>query len=274
MKGRLKRAPGMDSKLLVLTNCWPDLQNDLQSKSYHGYLQEYASLLKHYLDAASLLDLEISEIRNIVSILIRLTKIDSKLGLDELNKLALKRLAMLYFYVGEVKSGLEACQGIMNREVDMSFEIDDTPGSSEYEYFDAVCKYYETHDSGMHEILIQMRDEWKAKSTSLDYDYALCLFVEKGDSGRGVRGRMRTLKASLELASKASPDDKVSFDNQTKSPDDPFVGSVYNSLKAVRKVIGRYGHKEASKRFYNAHFSIENSKQTFTGDSIGLAAGL
>ncbi|HEQ99295.1 MAG TPA: hypothetical protein ENO22_08145, partial [candidate division Zixibacteria bacterium] len=263
-----------DSKLLILINYWPDLKDDLISKSYQSYLQEYTSLLKHYFIAESLLDLKISEIDVIITVLENLTKIDPGLELDKWEKLALRRLATLYLYVGEVEPGLNACQRILGREIDKGIDLENAAGLSEYENFEAICHHYEKSDSRLHEILLRIKDEWKSKSRGLDYDIAFCLFVEKDDSGNNMRGRMRTLKASVELVSKTSPDDKVTFDNQTKSPDDPFVGSVYNSLKAVRKVIGRYGHKEASKRFYNAHFSIENSKQTFTGDSIGLAAGL
>ena len=274
IKGKLRRAPVSDSKLLILINYWPDLKDDLISKSYQSYLQEYTSLLKHYFIAESLLDLKISEIDVIITVLENLTKIDPGLELDKWEKLALRRLATLYLYVGEVEPGLNACQRILGREIDKGIDLENAAGLSEYENFEAICHHYEKSDSRLHEILLRIKDEWKSKSRGLDYDIAFCLFVEKDDSGNNMRGRMRTLKASVELVSKTSPDDKVTFDNQTKSPDDPFVGSVYNSLKAVRKVIGRYGHKEASKRFYNAHFSIENSKQTFTGDSIGLAAGL
>ena len=110
IKGKLRRAPVSDSKLLILINYWPDLKDDLISKSYQSYLQEYTSLLKHYFIAESLLDLKISEIDVIITVLENLTKIDPGLELDKWEKLALRRLATLYLYVGEVEPGLNACQ--------------------------------------------------------------------------------------------------------------------------------------------------------------------
>ena len=68
--------------------------------------------------------------------------------------------------------------------------------------------------------------------------------------------------------------DMVAFDNQIKTPDDPFIGVAYESLKAVRLGLRSAGFARQADDAFRAFLSIEQSDRTFTGDSIGLAAAL
>ena len=128
--------------------------------------------------------------------------------------------------------------------------------------------------TNVRKILDQILTDWQSERESAYHDRACCLFVEKDESGRATRGRMKTLVGNVELFGKSAPTDEITFDNQIKTPDDPFVGTGYNSLKAVRQIFKLTGLKNQASSFYHAHFHIEDSGQTFTGDSIGLALGL
>jgi len=98
--------------------------------------------------------------------------------------------------------------------------------------------------------------------------------VDKNYRGASGRGRMRLLEGSVEPSGRTAASDEVSFDNQVKTPDDPFVGVTYDALAAVRRLFDSLDDKVRSKAFYHAHYAIRDSGQTFTGDSIGLAAAL
>jgi len=68
--------------------------------------------------------------------------------------------------------------------------------------------------------------------------------------------------------------DLVAFDNQVKTPDDPFIGAGYDSLKAARRSLRNFGFGHRAQGSLRAFLSIEGNDRTFTGDSIGLAVAL
>ena len=82
------------------------------------------------------------------------------------------------------------------------------------------------------------------------------------------------MTGKVELFGKSARTDEITFENQIKTPDDPFVGVAYDALQAVRRTFKVAGLKLQGSSFYHAHFSIADSGQTFSGDSIGLAFAL
>jgi hypothetical protein len=82
-----------------------------------------------------------------------------------------------------------------------------------------------------------------------------------------------TEAAAKRPGSVGSPD-QVAFDNQVKTPDDPFIGVAYDSLKAVRTGLRSAGFAQRAQGSYRAFLSVDGSNRTFTGDSIGLAVSL
>ena len=130
----------------------------------------------------------------------------------------------------------------------------------------------------MADVLKDIHELWDAERASVKGDSVLCLFVDKFQDGKMGRGRLKKLRGLIVFREKGSrgneKSDTITFDNQIKTPDDPFIGVSYDSLAAVRKVLLKTGFKHKTEGAYHSYFSIEGSKNTFTGDSIGLALGL
>jgi hypothetical protein len=68
--------------------------------------------------------------------------------------------------------------------------------------------------------------------------------------------------------------DAVAFDSHTAAADDPFVGVTYQALEAVRRVATYHKLVSRPERPLRADLKVIDSKQHFTGDSIGLGAAL
>ena len=80
---------------------------------------------------------------------------------------------------------------------------------------------------------------WQARRETGDPQRAHCLFVEYDSTGRPVRGRLRTLEGKIEPLKTGSESDELIFHHQVRSPDDPFVGTIYGALAALRQVTSR-----------------------------------
>ncbi len=92
---------------------------------------------------------------------------------------------------------------------------------------------------------------------------------------RRVVGGKNDLQNSRRVGAGLPPSgDMVAFDNQVKTPDDPFIGVAYDSLKAARTGLRSAGFAKRAQGSYRAYLSIDGSNRTFTGDSIGLAVSL
>ncbi len=131
-----------------------------------------------------------------------------------------------------------------------------------------LCQYLKQANSPAVGTLEQIHSQWTILSEELRHDQAYCLFVET--SGESDHGRLRALRASVELFGKSATTDEITFENQIKAPDDPFVGSSYNALSSLREYFQTHGYKDKAGRYYHGHFNLADSSQTFTGDSIGL----
>jgi hypothetical protein len=222
-------------------------------------------------------------------------------------------LAKMYFYVGAVEEGLAVLpsplaplpEGEGNDEVkslvgqaflrpdsvksqaprgldlqskqmaiDRQERIPDGAVHNEFAALQTICARATETNHPLAETLNGILIDWQGEREAVFHDRARCLFVERDDTGRFVRGRLRTLVGKVDLFGKSARTDEITFDNAIKTPDDPFVGVAYSALAAVRNVFRTGGLKSQGSSYYHAHFAIADSGQTFTGDSIGLAFGL
>jgi hypothetical protein len=287
LKSDLRTQPAPDLQLLQLSDFWTTHSALFRDTNYRSYLDEFQPLLLHLITDSTLFDMtldELQRVRKALSELGQRAEIADKLGL------VTNRLAQLFSYVGEHKqaeallstappTGDKTFVGRVPSEAKRSAEPDKDPplssprrrGSSDRaednQALDSRLRGNDTPPEGAPPLAVGSTD-------TIFHDRATCLFVERDDSGRTARGRMRTLIGRVELSGKSTPTDEITFANQIKTPDDPFIGVAYDSLDALRQVFKTQGMKNQASSYYHAHFQIENSEHTFTGDSIGLALSL
>lgn len=272
-KSALSRIQTEDAKILLLTDFWPTIKEKTKDHSYQSYLEEFYTFWQLHLNQNSLSDLTLDELTRIIEALQDLHHYSSGDNLTESINMVLLKLASLYFFAGDIDNGLKQCCKITgDLELHVPEAISDNLDA--YTAFIMVCDYIKGRKPGIHCSLMQIRNEWDTVRDAYYFDQLFCLFVEKTDGGRSVRGRMRLLKGSVDCFNESATTDEITFDNQIKTPDDPFVGVTYEALKAVRSIFKNLNHKIESSSFYHAHFAIQDSEQTFTGNSIGFAAGL
>ncbi len=292
--GALKSALGAelapDHHLLRLVEFWPQLAVHCGNPSYESYFAEYRALLVAAVSPASLTDCTPDELNRILAVTLAL-------DLPELVTAVRRALTRLHALLGETEKAVLACAEITGEAVHPLPGFPDTPLLSELDRLLAAADTIDPAAPKTAGLLREIAAAWEDELGHLWFDRVRCLFVETNGSG-SPRGRMRTLRGSVEpigpRTSRYAADgiDEVTFEGQLKTAEDPFIGVVYDSLKAVRNLlerptlssirstigkplsqlaegIGR--HKEP---FYHAHYEIEQNKQVASGDSIGLAAAL
>jgi hypothetical protein len=302
LKSDLAASPAPDLSLLLLIGFWPQLENKIHDALYKSYIDEYLSILVNRFSDDVLIDLTIDELDKIRGALLSLWNCadhhkDRLTAFLDATSLA---LAKIYFYLGEPEKGINNCRSGSESTDDsretknptLPAEFPDSP--SEIDLLRLARDSVRETSPQLYDTLTSILVEWESILESLTTDGANCLFVEKDAAGRIGRGRMRALTGQVERFTKAAQCDEITFDNHIKSPDDPFVGVAYDALAAIRNIlsgkepdmcaadeplapIGAPPNgwdllpRRPSTPFLHAHFSIRNSKQTFAGDSIGLA---
>lgn len=291
LKSRVAEATAAEQRLLLLLEFGPQLRQILKVSSYGSFVEEYLSLLFAHISDSSLLDLSIVELEQLCDLLQEIPQSqDSAAALRRSGK----RLAEVYFYVGETNLGLRAAAGACGLEVELlKRPPDQAPsegGDTRQSAFAEARRQVEGRSAALDILLAEIADDWEAIHDSYYFDRVNCLFVEKDVNGS--RGRLRKVTGNVEARKNQSQTDDIAFDNKVRSPDDPFVGVAYESLAAVRaildsfrgsppsrgqgsgsEILARRGSRNPTIR-YHAHFNIENSDHDFTGDSIGLALAL
>ncbi len=282
LKSDLSRLSVPDLQLLRLIEFWPQLESHVDDVGYHTYVDEYIPLFCRLVTEQALFDLSIgdlAQIRDTLNILAKSANDDAGRGrIDRKLRLVTFRLAVVLFYVGDIEQAIPLCAELCGEK---DFATPDTAEEEGLDAFDTLRvladKYNNDHpDVG--QVLKDIFERWEAERACVHNDRAWCLFVEKNQGGGGTRGRLRQLQGTVEIrrpTKKGDEDpDTVTFDNQIRTPDDPFVGVTYDSLKAVRNFLPatRFAGKPVGP--YHSFFTVVDSQGTFTGDSIGLATGL
>jgi hypothetical protein len=299
---RLRRALSMqpceDLRLLLLVGFWPTLERHRSNPAYGDYFKEYFQLLLPLVRRENLHDLTLDELQRLCDTLKSIGKladepdrgiIDKRFAVapveNELRTATLE-LARKLFYIGSVEEAVGLCAEVVGAVSDLPDKYNDLDDAGEFEALQTVCAWFEKRSPVLYDILSNILNEWESERQSITHDRANCLFVEENSisgPGRpnstryprnGARGRLRVLQGEVELRGKSAATDELSFENQVKGPDDPFIGVAFDSFQAVRRVFKAEGFKNQSGAFYHAHFAIKDSDHTFTGDSIGLAVGL
>lgn len=267
-KSELSEISSSDRLILKWLSFWPEVSPNLENRSYKSYIEEYAGIAESIIQPKSLKDLLPDELKELTDAVGRLNRAVSDKLRTQIDKVAYRR-AELVFYLGEVDTALAVLEE--NDNTTYAIEVDYSPGQDEYSLFEQVLNTAEDKYPKLYQKLKDIKDDWDAAREGVYFDRINCLFVEKDEKGREARGRLRTLTGSVEIANKRSAEDHVSFNNEIKSPDDPFVGVAYDSLEASRSLLARQGLKRFANRNLHANLQIIDSDQKFTGNSIGAA---
>jgi len=261
-----------DLKLLTLAGFWQKLAPLRANAEFSSYVDEYASMLEHYLTESNLQDLTIEELE-------ALRVAAGELDLGSPVAIVVRRLITIYCWVGDIDNVLQLSGELTGETIDIAEITGRIDGHDSFKAVMALCDCLPHEAEKTSALLRQILDDWKAFQGGLHHDRANCLFVETGGLLPN-RGRLRVLSGNVTASGMPSkqdngPIDEVVFDSQVKSPDDPFIGVVYQSLEAVRSLLGRAGNgPKAITASLNARYAITDSNHSFTGDSIGLAASL
>ncbi len=277
LKSDLASQPAADLKLLLLVDFWPSLERHRDDKAYRSYFDEYIPLLLHLVSEENLHDLTLPELEGVLNTLRSVNDVmspDDRAQAQDKIRLTTICLAKMLFYVGCVEEGVKLCAGLGGEASAISNEYSELDDLSELNTLKVACDRFKDKRPSLYNILKDVLDAWDSERETLSHERANCLFVEKGDQARSWRGRMRALEGKVELFGKSATTDEITFANQIVKPDDRFIGVAYDSLEAVRQIFKTEGFKDKAAAFYHAHFSIEDSTHSFTGDSIGLAVGL
>ncbi|MFH1688049.1 MAG: hypothetical protein ABIE70_11100 [bacterium] len=267
LKAELARDGAADRRLLRLVEFAKDNAEALLKPAYTGYREEWRSLVQYQLAVDGCLDdLLPDELAAVIEVCKELV--------DQANLTTIGReLARKLCYVGEAEKALPLLDPDGDDRSSHAAAI--TPGDTDDE-LDAARRVLESlpSDSPQAAQLEKILGAWRLEREALSFDSVKCLFVDKGGHTVAAgRGRLRTLVCkSAETAVKLETDEVV-FDNQIRSPDDPFVGAAYAALEAVGRLLQRDGAATNNHRL-RVHLAIEDSHQAFTGDSIALAVAL
>ncbi|MCD6162733.1 MAG: hypothetical protein J7K40_10020 [candidate division Zixibacteria bacterium] len=258
---------------------WPKFESSATNPSYQSYFDEYIPVYNNLVSEQTLSDFTIEELSDLRQILLKIDKLQPNASgykwIDQKLRLVSFKLASTLFYVGDIENAIPVCCMLGGIDESITPPYDNIlAGLEAYDSLRVLAEFYKATQPLLATVLQDIYQRWEAQRACVNDDKTLCLFVEKNHEGKAARGSLKALSGIVELREINDETDTVAFDNQVKTPDDPFIGVAYDSLKAVREILKKTGFNSKSARSYRAHFSIENSQQTFTGDSIGLAMGL
>lgn len=271
LKTRLQTIPAFDLKLLELINFRAELSTHSNNPAYRSYVDEYIAYLIHTIENDNFQDLSIDELRSVAET-VNQFRDNAEDKLDNIFKKVTVAEAKKLFYVGETEKALSIFENLLNEKFDI--EVKPADGGMEFDTFQQLCFQARERYPELYNTLLDILIEWESIRESTRPAGVFCLFVEKNESGKNYRGRMRILEGRVELGAHHESTDEVIFHNQIKTPDDQFVGVAYESLEAVRRLFANLRQLDKTKKGYHAHYSITGCSRTFTGDSIGLAFAL
>lgn len=274
LRSDLALEPDPVQRIVLIVNFRKTHENSLLRVPHWTYLLELIGKLYENVNKMNLQQLTIDELKELHKCLIALNeKSSGHIEPPNLKKnfdLVCLEYARKLFYAGEYEKALNL---LNNNKLDLP-DLEAIVGLNEFDQLYQIYSRYKETDSPLRSKLLDILTEWQGYRESLYQDQVLCLFVEKDRMGQMFRGQVKTLSARVEMFRKSSPTDEVTFDNQIKAPDDPFVGVAYEALIAVRRLFERHEFHHKAKRKYHAHFNIDSGNHQFTGDSIGLAIAM
>ncbi len=244
LKSSLTLIHSPDTRLLLLVDFWPKLQELREIKSFSSYFDEYFPLILQPVSESDLSDLRIDELRLIIDCLSAIGKSgndDFRAKIQTSIHQTTIALAKKLFCVGETEKGLEICSDLSRSGSDPpQAEKNPTalsPDITELERLRQTREDAKDSSPELYQLLTSVLIEWESILESVTTEGANCLFVEKDGYGKSYRGRMMTLEGRVEPFGKSSDKDEITFQNQIKTPDDPFIGVAYDALESVRLLL-------------------------------------
>lgn len=267
LKSAMLAEPSADQRLMTLAGFWENLRTRLATPGFESFKAEYSSLTSDLVTPVNLQDLQPEELETVLTI-------TRELRLTESSDAIIYRLASVYCWLGELRKAAELLADQGQPEVKLPDGFSDLPGQTEYELLLSAIDRIRDSVPAVAEKLTSISNDWAVRLRELRHDRVNCLFVEMAEDRRAFRARMRVLEGRVEQLGGTAQSDEVAFDNQVKTPDDPFVGSVYDALQAIHTLMPASGSKSGNQRPYHAHYRVTNATHHFTGDSVTLAAAL
>lgn len=258
----------------MLAEFWLSLRDHADDTKYDSYVQDLlAELDRTSLDKPAV-DFTLMELAYVVDALDQCHQRFPSPNLSRLHHFAVNQLMRLRFYVGDIEHGLEAARRIVASETDLVLDSSEFDGLSEIDSLRQLTEQVSHQCPKLRAVLADLLAEWELERSASSTDSVNCLFVDDGVKQDSSRGRLRVLQVRAEIADQKRLQDEVTFQMHVVGPDDPLVGAIYDSLAAVRQLLRQQGKRFLEGRRLLAHFDIVDSGETFTGDSIGLAAAL
>lgn len=279
LKGRLKKQQSSGYRLLLLNHNWSMLRDRLNDPKYRTFVVEYATLLLDNLKAPHLTDLLLPELTNLMDVVSSLAAVavnaERVAELQSKTTLIAREAAVKSFYAGDIKCGLKMLAEVLDTPLPELKKLPDDNLYSEIELLQFAHAELSQSSEALYQTVGEIVSEWEAALLELSVSSAYCLFVELDSGSELGLGRLLKLYGSIKVRTESIKNDEVTFENQLVSFDDPFTGTIYNSLKAVRAVIDKSSPGNSGKSYYEGRYRVKNCyKELFAGDSIGLASGL
>ncbi len=279
LKGRLKKQQSSGYRLLLLNQNWSMLRDRLNDPKYRTFVVEYATLLLDNLKAPHLTDLLLPELTNLMDVVSSLAAVavnaERVAELQSKTSLLAREAAVKSFYAGDIKNGLKLLAEAVDRPLPELKSLPDDSLYSEIELLQLAQTELSESSEVLYKAVGEIVTEWETALLEISVNSAYCLFVELDSGSELSLGRLLKLYGSIKIRKENIKNDEVTFENQLVSFDDPFTGTIYNSLKAVRAVTDKSSPGNSGKSFYEGRYRVKNCyKELFAGDSIGLASGL
>jgi len=265
LESDLSRLDARDERFVRLTKFAPRIYEVSVNPLFNDYIRDYVSLFQFPVDMRDVTDLLPDELTELTELLAFLREHDSVSDINEItdsHETVTHELARKLVYVDEIEKSVRILSELYG------IESGDADCNSLQSAIESISD--ERINNVLREILNE-QNEYRAQGSDSSTH---ALFVEKADGADHGRGRLRTLRTTVETLSKRAESDTVTFDNRPKSPDDPFVGAAFNAIEAVRSYRTKQHNGRSTATRYGIRLSIDDTDHTFTGDSIGLAAAL
>jgi len=266
-KSILEQKLPVSVKCGMFENTWYRLAEFKDNRQFAVFSDEFKYLFRAFFVLKRLKRIDLDRLETFL-------KIAGEAGVDEVLTDIHFAIARLLFFVGDIENALKHIELVTGKKLNVDFDDVFRTGYDEYDLFSSVYELSKDAHPEIHDLLKKIRIEWDGSRESIDYEGAKCLLVEKNNRGEVIGGKIETLAGHASLFDTGHKADELSFNEQLKTPDDKFVGVIYQSFEAVRKIFKSQRQKDKAEGFVHAHFHLEKGQEEYTGDSIGLAAGL
>ncbi len=254
-RSEASRNPFADTRLLTAARFWRANEAALHSPAYATYRLEDIPPVLDALNPDQLDDLRPSELEEVARFVERAglvvsysppkdppTSDSDDVGATQSSKSAKiwDHAARKWLYIGEASNAVDALlRGGLPFVIatdELASILADCSASDATEIPGIIATQVESSHPALAHWLRAFEAAWKTQREGGDANRAQCVLVEYDANGLPVRGRLRLLEGKVETLKRDAESDEVIFHHQVKSPDDPFVGTVYAAFEALRSL--------------------------------------